>query len=105
MAPNDAAWSRYRLSKTASALVLLFLFSSTALIVTFYQKFWTFHPAILLSQLNYEHVRNPGDFSHVLHPEEHAYRVPTTITHHWNITKEYSSPDGVQKLVYLINGA
>jgi FtsP/CotA-like multicopper oxidase with cupredoxin domain len=38
-----------------------------------------------------------------LHPEEHHSRPATTITHYWNITSGYRSPDGVRKLVYLIN--
>lgn len=38
-----------------------------------------------------------------LHPEAHQSRLPTTITYHWNITSGYRSPDGVRKLVYLIN--
>ncbi|CZR68894.1 related to multicopper oxidase [Phialocephala subalpina] len=39
-----------------------------------------------------------------LHPQDHVSRPPTTITHHWNITAEFHSPDGVKKLVYLVNG-
>jgi hypothetical protein len=39
-----------------------------------------------------------------LHPEDHVRRPATTVTHHWNITKGYRRPDGVLKLVYLING-
>jgi FtsP/CotA-like multicopper oxidase with cupredoxin domain len=39
-----------------------------------------------------------------LHPEDHASRAPKTITHHWNITSDYRSPDGVKKEVYLVNG-
>lgn len=40
----------------------------------------------------------------VLHPNDHVLRDPKTIHLYWNITKGYRSPDGVQKLVYLING-
>lgn len=39
-----------------------------------------------------------------LHPEDHALRPPTTIRLSWNITSEYRRPDGVNKLIYLING-
>lgn len=39
-----------------------------------------------------------------LHPEEHAYRHPTTIVHNWTITSGYRFPDGVKKKVYLVNG-
>ncbi|KUJ18043.1 uncharacterized protein LY89DRAFT_696478 [Mollisia scopiformis] len=39
----------------------------------------------------------------ILHPEEHNSRFSKTIHLHWNITKGYRSPDGVRKLVYLVN--
>ncbi|TVY39252.1 Laccase [Lachnellula subtilissima] len=39
-----------------------------------------------------------------LHPERHISRAPTTIKLYWEITQGYRSPDGVRKLVYLING-
>jgi len=39
-----------------------------------------------------------------LYPEEHVSRAPKTITHYWNITSDYRSPDGVKKQVYLVNG-
>ncbi|KAF8860867.1 hypothetical protein BDZ45DRAFT_587758 [Acephala macrosclerotiorum] len=39
-----------------------------------------------------------------LHPKDHMSRPPTTITHNWNITAEFRSPDGVKKFVYLVNG-
>jgi FtsP/CotA-like multicopper oxidase with cupredoxin domain len=38
-----------------------------------------------------------------LHPQDHMSRPPTTLTHHWNITAGYRSPDGVRKKVYLVN--
>jgi len=38
-----------------------------------------------------------------LHPEDHVSRPPTTVTHVWNITSGYRSPDGVKKKVYLVN--
>jgi FtsP/CotA-like multicopper oxidase with cupredoxin domain len=39
-----------------------------------------------------------------LHPGDHLFRQPTTITHHWTITSDICSPDGVKKKVYLVNG-
>jgi len=42
-----------------------------------------------------------GDF--VLHPEHHAYRAAQKISLSWTITKDHRRPDGVDKLVYLIN--
>ncbi|KAH8669773.1 multicopper oxidase-domain-containing protein [Tricladium varicosporioides] len=38
-----------------------------------------------------------------LHPEQHVHRQKSTITHNWNITSGFRSPDGVQKLIYLAN--
>ncbi|KAG4438160.1 hypothetical protein IFR05_006371 [Cadophora sp. M221] len=39
-----------------------------------------------------------------LHPKDHVFRQPKTITHHWNITSGIRYPDGVKKEVYLVNG-
>jgi hypothetical protein len=39
-----------------------------------------------------------------LHPVNHVFRRPETITHHWTITKGHLFPDGVKKEVYLVNG-
>ncbi|KAE8443035.1 hypothetical protein EG329_002429 [Mollisiaceae sp. DMI_Dod_QoI] len=39
-----------------------------------------------------------------LHPEDHVQRAPRTVTYYWNITAGFRSPDGVKKLVYLVNG-
>ncbi|KUJ18466.1 uncharacterized protein LY89DRAFT_582403 [Mollisia scopiformis] len=38
-----------------------------------------------------------------LHPQDHESRPPTTITHRWKVSSDYRSPDGVRKLVYLVN--
>jgi FtsP/CotA-like multicopper oxidase with cupredoxin domain len=38
-----------------------------------------------------------------LHPEDHVFRNPKTITYNWTITSEFRSPDGVKKEVYLVN--
>lgn len=39
-----------------------------------------------------------------LHPEKHISRAANTIKLRWNVTQGYRSPDGVRKLVFLING-
>lgn len=39
-----------------------------------------------------------------LHPKHHSTRKPTTLIFSWNITTGLSSPDGVEKTVYLVNG-
>ena len=39
-----------------------------------------------------------------LDPTAHVFRSPETITHHWNITSDFLSPDGVKKKIYLVNG-
>ncbi|KAG6007367.1 hypothetical protein E4U21_006071 [Claviceps maximensis] len=40
----------------------------------------------------------------LLHPEQHVYRKANTLRFNWTITAETRSPDGVTKLIYLING-
>ncbi|KAJ3479850.1 hypothetical protein NLG97_g8215 [Lecanicillium saksenae] len=40
----------------------------------------------------------------VLNPKDHNAREPKTVRMTWNVTRELREPDGVQKLVYLING-
>ncbi|KFG83051.1 Multicopper oxidase family protein [Metarhizium anisopliae] len=40
-----------------------------------------------------------------LHPEEHVWRGAKTLHFHWNVTLGTMSPDGVEKQVYLVNGA
>lgn len=39
-----------------------------------------------------------------LHPEDHAYREPSTQYLDWKVTSDYLRPDGVLKRVYLVNG-
>ncbi|TVY24202.1 Oxidoreductase [Lachnellula hyalina] len=39
-----------------------------------------------------------------IHPYDHVSRPSKTITHHWNITSDYRSPDGIKKQVFLVNG-
>ncbi|TKA76878.1 hypothetical protein B0A55_03204 [Friedmanniomyces simplex] len=40
-----------------------------------------------------------------LHPEEHTFRQPTTITRNWTISTGVRRLDGVLKRVYLVNDA
>lgn len=51
-----------------------------------------------------EHASVAEDLTIALHPAEHALREPRVLSLSWKITKGYRSPDGVKKLVYLING-
>lgn len=41
----------------------------------------------------------------LLHPQDHVSRKPGVRDYSWNITKTTIAPDGVEKQVYLINGA
>lgn len=61
--------------------------------------FQNFHPDI-----SNEGTTSEPRISIPLHPDRHISRAPETITLKWNITQSYRSPDGVRKLVYLING-
>jgi hypothetical protein len=51
-----------------------------------------------------QHASVSEDLAIPLHPAEHALREPEVLSLRWKITKGYRSPDGVKKLVYLING-
>jgi hypothetical protein len=39
-----------------------------------------------------------------LQPNDHIFRKSQTIRATWNVTMEERAPDGVKKMVYLING-
>ena len=83
-------------------LVLLFL-SSTTLFIFTYRYFSS--PSLTSSfEVPYEDTRPTRGFSIELHPKDYIRRLPTSLTHHWNITKGLRAPDGVNKTVYLING-
>lgn len=41
----------------------------------------------------------------VLNPQDHNARAPKTLRITWNVTRELRQPDGVEKQIYLINGA
>ena len=63
---------------------------------------------IHLDIFNLFRLGSDGETSHTtgiqLHPTNHVFRRPKTITHNWIITKGFRSPDGVRKEVYLVNG-
>jgi hypothetical protein len=84
-------------------LLLSLLISTIILFLFTYQKY-----GLLIPNAVFDLYQRPTSTSREvtiqLHPEEHVRRSTTTLTHHWNITKGYRSPDGVRKLVYLING-
>jgi hypothetical protein len=64
-----------------------------------------FSPSLsTLFEVTYEDPRPLRQFAVELHPKEHTRRLPTSLTHHWNITKGLRAPDGINKTVYLING-
>ena len=63
---------------------------------------------VLLFALNRHTSGAPFDDSQLaipLHPSEHSTRDPTTLTFDWHITLGTRAPDGVEKQVYLVNGA
>lgn len=69
--------------------------------------------ALLLPLLKYEShpfsSSNPPDVRELqlaipLHPKEHTRRNRRTLSFDWNVTLGDSSPDGVKKIVYLVNG-
>ena len=99
----DATWPRTRLNKTTSSLLIALLVSSTFLSVFTYQKYSVSRLNLALG-LSHDSTSYNREFTIELHPENNTRRPPTTVTHDWKITKGYRSPDGVHRLVYLING-
>ncbi|RDA82392.1 hypothetical protein CP532_6272 [Ophiocordyceps camponoti-leonardi (nom. inval.)] len=46
---------------------------------------------------------DPKQLAVKLHPENHVRREPTVLTFNWTVTRGLRSPDGVEKMVYLVN--
>lgn len=63
----------------------------------------------LLSPLRAHHAAPdpspPPSFAGALRPELHASRAPAMIRLNWTVSTGVRAPDGVDKMVYLINGA
>jgi hypothetical protein len=53
---------------------------------------------------NLGHAEDGRDLKWLLHPEDHVSRDPGARNFSWNITKATIAPNGVKKLVFLING-
>lgn len=87
---------------TALLLSSLFLFA-----LTYVRSQFGLHVSFGLpfagSQTEYDNAAE--DLLIGLHHLEHVFREPKVVNICWNITRGYRSPDGVRKLVYLINGS
>ncbi|PHH74030.1 hypothetical protein CDD80_3413 [Ophiocordyceps camponoti-rufipedis] len=44
-----------------------------------------------------------GQLAIGLHPERHVWREPRVLVFNWTVTKGMRTPDGVEKMVYLVN--
>ncbi|TVY91410.1 Laccase [Lachnellula willkommii] len=95
MAPR---WTSYLLASLLISCILSFGFSYRELFLSL-KAFENFYP-----EFSDENISDEIGISLPLHPERHISRAPTTVKLHWEITQGYRSPDGVRKLVYLING-
>lgn len=82
----------------------LFLVISSAVLFFYTYRHVSGTSLNTLFEVPYEDPRPPREISIELHPKDHILRLPTSLTHHWNITKGVRAPDGVNKTVYLING-
>jgi FtsP/CotA-like multicopper oxidase with cupredoxin domain len=93
-----ARWTSYFLAALLISCLLSFgfnyreLFSSPKL----FQNFRL--------EMSVEDISDEPGMSISLHPGRHTSRAPTILNLQWEITRGYRSPDGVRKLVYLING-
>ena len=84
--------------------LLLLLVLSSFILFTFTYRHSSGPTIGSLFETPYVDPRPIRDLSIELHPKDHIRRLPTSLTHHWNITKGVRAPDGVNKAVYLING-
>lgn len=95
------------LSRTGLVVVLAvgFLLSAIHLFTVY-----VYEPAVLSqARLHFASptVEDPepaGGLTVALYPEKHQQREKTTIHLDWTISKGTKAPDGVEKLVYLVNG-
>lgn len=89
---------RWKVSYLITVLIVLS-------VVTFVLDYQQLHliPKLKLSFLYPFHTSVP-ELAIRLHPELHSQRRPQTLHIRWEITQGHRSPDGVRKLVYLING-
>jgi FtsP/CotA-like multicopper oxidase with cupredoxin domain len=76
---------------------------ATTLSSTLIQSF-TYFSNLKNVQASVNGIENQDDMLGIrLYPKDHLSRYPDTIIHYWNITTGFRSPDGVKKLVYLVN--
>lgn len=91
-------WTSYLLASLLISCFLSFGFNYRELFIS-PKVFENFHP-----EFSDEKASDEIGISLPLHPERHISRAPTTFKLHWEITQGRRSPDGVSKLIYLING-
>ncbi|TVY35010.1 Oxidoreductase [Lachnellula occidentalis] len=89
-------------SKWLRPLGVLFLVLSLGTIT--FSSFRTVFPDTPQSPVKHEDAGQQHMLGIQLHPYDHVSRPSKIITHHWNITSDYRSPDGVKKPVLLVNG-
>lgn len=94
-------WKSYLLPALLISCLVVFLFN--------YRELFGNHLFLLQNPLDRPSSQTsnntqPAELAIRLHPDQHREREPTTLREKWHITKDYRSPDGVRKLVYLING-
>ncbi|KAI9695153.1 MAG: hypothetical protein M1820_008859 [Bogoriella megaspora] len=98
-----------RLLKLILTTTTLVLISASALYASFSWDYyikspWKYVPALAPSRPLIPAKPDVGPLDIVLHPEDHVYRKPKTQHLNWTISSGVQRPDGVAKLVYLING-
>ena len=96
---SSSAQSKSQWVKAAWVAVAVIVFSLTLVVLYDSHSQWIF--TTLYGQ-NHDRGSSIGI---KLHPENHVYRAPAVIEHHWSISSGYRAPDGVRKRIYLINGA
>jgi hypothetical protein len=93
-----------------TALAVLLLAAPTIYFASTFYSYGANVPNIIVSGFNTGSA-DPGTVEEswrdafTLQPNDHIFRKPQTIRTTWNVTMEERAPDGVKKMVYLINGA
>ena len=95
---NSQAGARPKGRWSWSIVTILLLLASSTLLLARFQWHTTEILDKTLNEFSSEH-----DLDIVLHSSEHNAREPQTLIHDWRVTSGIRSPDGVKKLVYLIN--
>lgn len=102
MLPGDAQYTSSRVDRSRWIRPLSLAFTFLLLVAIGFSSLTTLFLASPFNGAAHESRRDQM-LGIELHPDNHVFRAPKTITHHWAITSGFRFPDGVKKEVYLVN--